>query len=41
MIVDSSAVVAVVRGEPESRAFLQLIEESGDIRISAATYLES
>ena len=40
MIVDTSVIVAVIRDEPEGRAFLRLIATAPVVRISAATYLE-
>lgn len=40
MIVDTSAVIAVVRSEPESEAFEELLATAGITRISAATKLE-
>ncbi len=41
MIVDSSAVVAVVKGEPEARRFLQALADAATSRMSAASYLEA
>jgi ribonuclease VapC len=40
VILDSSAVVAILRDEPDSLIFSQAIEESSIRRISAANYLE-
>ncbi len=41
MIVDSSAVVAVLNGEPERAAFLSILAEAkGSAKMSAATYVE-
>lgn len=40
MILDSSAVVAVLRGEPEAASFRSLIEAAEAIGISAATLVE-
>lgn len=40
MIIDSSAVVAILTGEPESEAFRRLISRAEAGRISAAAYLE-
>jgi ribonuclease VapC len=40
VIVDSSAIVAILRDEPEAAAFTQLITSSPVVRISAATYVE-
>jgi ribonuclease VapC len=41
MIVDSSAVVAVLRTEPEPSTFLRAIEFAGKGRISAVSYIEA
>ncbi len=40
MILDSSAIVAILRGEPEAAALTVLITNSPVVRISAATYVE-
>jgi ribonuclease VapC len=40
MIVDTSALVAILRDEPESLAFAKTLDEADTLRISAATYLE-
>lgn len=40
MIVDSSALVAVLHGEPESLAFLEVINDNS-CSMSAATFLEA
>ena len=40
MIVDTSAVVAVLYGEPEGRRFLPLIHDAEVCRISVANFLE-
>jgi ribonuclease VapC len=40
MIVDSSAIVAILRREPERERFTQILKDALDSRISAATYLE-
>ena len=40
MILDSSAIVAILLGEPEARSFSLLMEEAGILRLSAGTYLE-
>ncbi|MEQ1822496.1 MAG: type II toxin-antitoxin system VapC family toxin [Fimbriimonadaceae bacterium] len=41
MIVDSSAIVAVLNGEPERGAFLSILAEAkGSAKMSAATYVE-
>jgi ribonuclease VapC len=41
VIVDSSAVVAVLRQEPEADEFEALLSRHGPHRMSAATYLEA
>ena len=40
MIIDTSALVAILRDEPEARAFAQAIDSARDRHISAATYVE-
>ncbi len=40
MIIDTSALVAILRDEPEASRFARAIAEAGDRRISAATYVE-
>jgi ribonuclease VapC len=40
VIVDSSALVAILRREPERHRFTQMLREAAEIRISAATYFE-
>jgi ribonuclease VapC len=40
MIIDTSAVVAILRFEPEREAFAKILDEARELRISAATYLE-
>lgn len=40
MILDSSAVVAVLQGEPEAERFALLIEDAEGVAISAATVVE-
>ena len=41
MIVDSSALVAILKREPERAAFSALLETTPDVSISAATYFET
>jgi ribonuclease VapC len=41
MIVDSSALVAILKREPERKAFSALLEAAANVRISAATYFET
>ncbi|HEY1646613.1 MAG TPA: type II toxin-antitoxin system VapC family toxin [Terracidiphilus sp.] len=40
MIVDTSALVAILRYEPERLRFAQLLDEAEHLRMSAASYLE-
>lgn len=40
MIIDTSAMVAILYGEPEAVVFTRLIHESATSRISVANYLE-
>jgi ribonuclease VapC len=40
MIIDTSAMVAILYGEPEATAFTRLIYNSETSRISVANYLE-
>ncbi|MCB1489800.1 MAG: type II toxin-antitoxin system VapC family toxin [Bauldia sp.] len=40
MIVDSSAIVAILRREDDAAAFAQAIHDASDLRVSAATYVE-
>lgn len=40
MIVDTSAIVAILRGEEGAKAYATLIESARGARISAATYVE-
>lgn len=41
MILDTSTLVAILRGEPETADFLRIIGEAVIVRLSAATYLET
>jgi ribonuclease VapC len=41
MIVDTSALIAILKNEPEAEAFSNAIEVAKSVRISAASYLES
>lgn len=41
MIVDTSAIVAILRGEPERERFVQLILAAPERAMSAASYLET
>jgi ribonuclease VapC len=41
MILDTSAVIAILRAEPEAEQFAQAIEDVSDCRISAVNYVEA
>ncbi len=41
MILDTSAVIAILRGEPEARRFSQIVEEDETSRMSVASYVEA
>lgn len=41
MILDSSVIVAVCLGEPDSTALHDVLETTDDMKISSASYLES
>jgi ribonuclease VapC len=41
MIVDSSAVIAILADEPEAAEYTRAIEEAESVGISAANYLEA
>lgn len=41
MIIDTSAVIAILRDEPEAEVFATAIVEASAPRMSAATYLET
>ena len=41
MIVDSSAIVAMLKGEPEAASFVAALLRSAETVISAANYLEA
>ena len=41
MIVDTSAVVSVLLGEPEARRYEQLMTDASPCRMSVANYLEA
>jgi ribonuclease VapC len=40
VIIDTSALIAILRDEPEARRFAEAIESATERRISAATYVE-
>ncbi len=41
MILDTSAIIAILRAEPEAEQFAQAIEDAGECRISAVNYVEA
>lgn len=41
MIVDASALIAILRGEPDARVYATALESAPVRRISAASYLEA
>ncbi|MCC7527921.1 MAG: type II toxin-antitoxin system VapC family toxin [Candidatus Melainabacteria bacterium] len=41
MIIDTSALLAILRGEPEARSFARAIEKANVRRLSAANYVEA
>lgn len=41
MIVDTSAIIAILKNEPEAQLFSNTIEAAKTVRISAASYVES
>jgi ribonuclease VapC len=41
MILDSSAIVAVFKGEPEAGDLVALVEGAGQVQMSSATLLET
>ena len=41
MIVDSSALVSILRQEPDARVFADALERASMVRVSAATLLET
>jgi ribonuclease VapC len=41
VIVDSSALIAILRAEPDAAAYAQAIEDASRRRISAANFLET
>jgi ribonuclease VapC len=41
MILDASAIIAILRNEPEARSFLERITEAPICRVSAVSYVET
>lgn len=40
MVIDSSAILAILQREPERRKFLEIIEDADSVRISVANFVE-
>jgi ribonuclease VapC len=40
MVLDTSALIAILQGEPERRAFIELLEQADTRLVSAATFVE-
>jgi len=41
MVIDTSALLAILQGEPERRSFIEAIEFADSVRLSAATLVET
>ena len=41
MIIDTSAIIAILDEEPESPAFRQAMEKAGSLRMSVVSYVEA
>jgi ribonuclease VapC len=41
IVVDSSAVVAIMRGEPEARVFTQILDDATDVLMSVVSLVET
>ena len=41
MVIDTSAILAILQREPERRRFLEAIEDADSIRLSAANFVET
>jgi ribonuclease VapC len=41
MVIDTSAILAILQGEPERRSFLEAIEAADSNRMSVASFVES
>jgi ribonuclease VapC len=41
MMIDTSAILAILQREPESRRFLEVIESADSTRMSVASFVES
>jgi ribonuclease VapC len=41
LIVDTSAIIAILRGEPDADRFVEAIGRATEVRVSAGTYVET
>lgn len=41
MVIDTSAIIAILQREPERRSFLEAIEAPDSVRMSVATFVKS
>lgn len=41
MIIDTSAIIAILREEPEAAEFARIMDSAGPLKISAVTYVET
>ena len=41
MVIDTSAILAILQREPERRSYLEAIESADTIRMSVASFVES
>ena len=41
MVVDTSAIIAILKEEPEAESFAHAMEDAPVVRVSAASYLEA
>ncbi len=41
MVVDTSAILAILQSEPERRKFIEIIEDADSVRMSVASLVES
>lgn len=40
MVIDTSALIAILQRQPERRVFLEILEDANLLRMSAATFVE-
>lgn len=41
MVIDTSALLAILQGEPEARAFIEAIQDAASCRLSTASLVEA